>query len=47
MRNVKSSSGDTTYCNPYMKQFIGQEVTSSKIIRKSGEVILKIIKKIL
>ena len=28
-RKIKSSSGDTSYVNPYMKKWVGHEVTTS------------------
>jgi len=47
MRKVKSSSGDCSYINPYMQKFVGQEVITSKIVRKNGTVKVEIVNKIL
>ena len=48
MRTRKSSSGDSTMINPYMKPLVGTEVTTSKITRKEGQPVqIKIFKKIL
>jgi len=47
MKKSKSSSGDTSYINPYMKKYVGQEVWSSKIVRKVIPYEIKIIRKIL
>jgi len=47
MKTTKSSSGDCSHINPYMRIFVGQEVFTSKINRKVKPYHIKIIKKIL
>lgn len=48
MRKVKTSSGDLSYVNPYNRVNRGQEVTTSKIVRKNDKVVsVTIYKKVL
>jgi len=47
-RKTKSSSGDLSYVNPYMRIHRGSEVTTSRIIRKkNGKVEVIIYNKVL
>ena len=47
MKKTKSSSGDTSWINPYMKGFVGQEVTTWIIDRTTIPYSTREIKKIL
>ena len=44
-RKIKSSSGDTSNTNPYMRKWIGTEVLTSKIDRTRN--VVKIYTKVL
>jgi len=45
MSRIKQSTGDIRIVNPYMHKFVGQEVTTSKIIRLGKQIIIKIFTK--
>lgn len=38
MSRQKSSSGDTGYIHPYLKNLVGQDVFKWKIVRSKGKV---------
>jgi len=44
-KNIKSSSGDLSNTNPYIRVHAGTEVTTSKIVRFKDHIEIKIYQK--